>query len=133
MKKLLFHVSDNLYDVLKPQSNDGCIYFSEGCFIGSLGQYLYIFDYQTLAENFYIKERYSAGQVIMVNMPYDTHYIYESQPLQREYLIFQAIDVEKYALCIAENFNVLKGTLKRIVTGEVIEREKVYLMERRSA
>ena len=64
MLKLLFHVSDELVDVLEPRTDGKYLCLSEGTFIGHLGQYLYIFDHDHLDRHFSLLRLPSGGAFV---------------------------------------------------------------------
>jgi len=128
MKDLLFHVSDEKYAVLDPdncKTSDNCIFFSKNIFISYFGQFLYIFDYKALEEDFRIHcvntdgidyHREQIGRYYK-----KTEYRYRSQPLGMEYRIYDKIDVERYCLGIAEHYNSEKGEFQ-IFSDNLIEK-----------
>jgi hypothetical protein len=125
MKRLLYHVSDQKVDILDPRESPlGCICFSEGTFLGYLGQFLYIFDYETLNKEYGIELIPSGG--LNVQMEIDrTQYFFRSQLLGKEYRCYLPIEVKKHALDVAENFNILKGEVYKRLNGELFNYAKV--------
>jgi hypothetical protein len=129
-KSFLYHVVDKRVDVLDPVNYVGnAICLSKNCFVGILGSFLYIFDYDVLKSNFEIHEVSSGGYHYTCNGMRKHEgayqraiYKYESIPLIKEYRIYEPIDVNKYAISVAENFNVGKGELLSIIDDKIIER-----------
>ena len=124
---LLFHTSKYKTSVLDPAKyNEKCIYLSKGSFVSALGEWLYIFDYNILSKYFEIKHQYSGG--IFYNFktsdydPKPYSFRYESKPLEVEYMIYESIDVEKFSIGVAENFNICEG----IMQGRI--RDKTFKM-----
>ena len=123
--KLLFHVSNERFDVLKPQGSQGCICFSGDTFISNFGQWVYIFNFQELNSRFHI-EKISSGGAVQLCMPDSTtYYRYESKPLGYEYRVYEPISVNEFAVGVAEHWNHLDGKLEKVLMDEVVKREKV--------
>ncbi len=128
MKRLLFHVCDFKTDILDPKNySENMICLSEDAFVGSLGQWLYIFEYIELEKNFYIEERGSGGAFLFINSLYNFNkkYKFQSNSLKKEFRIFKPINISKHAISVVKNFNVLKGELSTYLNEEVIKREKM--------
>lgn len=127
MKRLLYHVSDKRHDILDPiESPLGCICFSEGAFVGYFGEFLYIFEYEVLLKNYDIVLMPSNGLNARV-LAGKHSYVFTGQLLGKEYRSYLPVDVNKHALDVAENFNVLKGVLEKRLQGEIINRERIDL------
>ena len=129
MKRLLYHVCDFDVDVLNPNCyKENAICLSEGIFIGSLGQWLYIFEFEVLNKDFVLHGQFSGGQemtaMVTMDMGFD-RLSFCSVPLGKEFRIYRSIDVHRYALGVAQNFNVLKGVLKEFMNGEIIKRVRM--------
>lgn len=125
MIKLLYHVCDYKVSILKPENYDNNIIFlSEDNFICALGKFLYIFNFETLNNNFPVEIRVSSGMYMNYKNSFtNTIYNFRSKNLGKEYLIRHPVDVNDYALGIAENFNVCVGKFEEFVMTEVMERE----------
>ena len=128
MKKLLFHCSEFNVKILDPINySENAICFSENSFVSALGQWLYIFEYEILNNNFGLKQLNSGG-LTSYYKGMDISYKFASKPLGKEYRIFYKIDVEKYALFVVENFNVLDGVFESRFQEEIINRERINCM-----
>ena len=133
MSKLLFHVSDEKYDILKPQSRYGrrsCICFSSDKFISNFGQYVYIFLFKTLNNVFRIDIIDSGGLNCLVFMAAnESTYRFKSRELGDEYRIYQPIDVDKYSVGVGEHWNHAEGDIETLVRDKVVNSERVNLGE----
>jgi len=134
MKDLLIHTSDKLVDILKPNKvceyDRPCICFALNQFISYFGEYIYLFDMETLEENFFIKIIPTKGveaYTYVSGMGFDKEYRYSSQPLKEEFRIYESIDLKRYCLGIISNFNYLKGVLETRLSSEIIKREEIDL------
>lgn len=136
MNKLLFHVSNEKYDTLRPKKEDNyeeCICFSENAFISYFGQHLYIFDFQTLNSNFNVRKLDSEWlyqQRSIYGNPNADRYKYRSKPLGFEYRIYEPINVDRYALGVAKHWNHMDGELQTLFAEEVIKRESINFASR---
>ena len=128
MKRLLFHVCDFKTDILDPKNySKNAICLSEDAFVGSLGQWLYIFEYDMLVKNFNIQECTSGGAFRFISSHYNPFkkYKFESNHLEKEYRIHRPINIKENAIGVVKNFNILKGELSTYLNEEVIKREKM--------
>lgn len=127
--KLLYHVCDYKVDILYPNNyGSDAIFLSENNFICALGRFLYIFDYEVLKEFFNIENRSSAGLGIYNKSNLTkTYYHFMSKYLGKEYLIREPIDVNKFALGVAVNFDVCMGKFEEFFMDEVNKRENQKL------
>ena len=139
MSKLLFHVSDEKYDTLKPHgsfmraddldSYGPCICFSADKFISHFGQYVYIFSFRTLNSAFRIDVINSGRLRECCFVGEGKTHIFNSQELGDEYRIHEEIDVDKYSLGVAEHWNHAEGNITTLMFDKVISRERVNLGE----
>ena len=121
MKRLLFHVCDFKVNFLNPEKYPTkAICLSEDTFVGAIGQYLYIFEYETLDKYYNIEVIPSGGQYCFIKKR-EKEYSFVSDSLGKEFRIYNSIDVNKHALGITKNFNVLKGILKKYAMDRVEE------------
>ena len=132
LRRLLFHVSDDLHEVLEPYKTNTeskpCICLSEGSFLGYLGQWLYIFELKTLLRDFRVVRTETAGLELGMHA-FGSAYRYRSKELGHEYRIYEPILVSSYALGVAQNFEANKGMLERRVHGEMVRMAEVDWME----
>lgn len=133
MKELLFHVSDKKMDVLRPMQIDNyeeCICFSLGCFISNFGQWIYIFDFETLNQNFSVQKVSTSGLYQEIRTAKDYKFHFSSQPLGHEYRIYQPISIEQFCIGIAQHFNHAKGRLSVIFRDTIMKQYQTELLYR---
>ncbi len=129
--RLLFHCCEFKVDVIDPKSYaEDAICLSEESFVGALGSFLYIFDFNHLQRHFNMQRLSSGGYDMLINGMGNKDYRYSSKRLGHEFRIHSPIDVKRHCLGVAENFNVLKGTLEEYVSGEVMQRECIDFSSR---
>jgi len=132
VKTILCHVSDEKYDILTPQPPENVIYFSENSFITYFGQYLYLFDLDTMIENFNIEKVTTTGlaHLLNLNSEYsDCEYLrYSSQSLGYEWRIYEPIDVDKYCIGIIEHWNHMKGVIGKSGVDDAMKEIAIDLM-----
>lgn len=123
-RDLLIHTSDIIVDVLKPVKGEIC--FSLNQFMPCFGQYVYLFFKDVLENNFDVEERHTKGKAACVYTSInDTKKVfrYNSQPLGKEYIIRQPIDVWRHCINVITLFSTFKGELETLINGEVFKRE----------
>ena len=103
------------------KSDERCIYFAENKFIGTFGQYVYLFSKEVLFKHFRCSEHYTGGFQMRVSTPLADH-TYTSDPLGSEIRVYDPIDVEQYAIGVLETYNTLQGILERRV-GDLLEHQ----------
>ena len=108
---IICHVSDQKLDFLIPQAPENTVCFSENKFITYFGQYLYLFDLQTMIENFNIKKVPTTGLTYFRYLPDNQVLRYRSQSLQFEWRIFETISVKQFSLGVIEHWDHLNGTI----------------------
>lgn len=132
MNTIICHVSDKRYDVLYPQPPENAICLSENKFITYFGQYLYLFDLDTMIKNFNIKKTTTTGlnSLFHLNPEYlGLEYLqYSSQSLGYEWRIYEPIDVDKYCIGIIEHWNHMKGIIGKASVDGTIQKIAVDLM-----
>jgi len=129
---ILCHVSDKLYPVLEPQKPDNCIYFSENKFISFFGEYLYLFDLKTLQDNFRIKKRPTTGLKTMCfieNRLGPEEIRYHSKSLEWEWVCYNPIPVDQFALGVIEHWNHMEGVIGMSGINNSLQEIAVNLME----
>jgi len=116
--RVLCHVCDVKEDTLDPGNYDeGAVCLSGDVFVGMFGKWVYVFDYDVMEANFAIKQAKSGGVVMMTECRMGNCCVdceYHSDQLGVEYRITETIDVDRYALCVIQNFGVHRGTLKEL-------------------
>jgi hypothetical protein len=126
MIKLLYHVSDFKVDILKPQCyRESSICFSEDCFLGFLGQYLYIFSFDVLSNNFNLTKNMTGGAKAYCKTETGKgakEYLFSSKSIDYEYRVYESIQINKYCLSVVKNYNVLKGSMM-IKFNNFVDRE----------
>ena len=132
MKRLLFHTCEHMTDVLDPEKYDEkCVCLSEGTFISALGEWLYIFDYDELFRNFTTFKTIKTEGLRAIPQLYFKNpkesITYNSLHLGSEVRISEPIDVKRYAISVACNFNSCKGFLEYRFNDLLIKRELVDL------
>jgi len=126
MKRLLYHVCDHDVEILDPKHyEENAICFSEHQFLGILGQYLYIFEFDTLYNNFRLDKYPSGGYFINKIMDLNTRYKYESEPIKFEYRISDPIDVKQFCIGKVKNYNALKGILEKYINNIFVEKYSI--------
>ena len=111
MKTIICHVSDKKYDILIPQPPENAICFSENKFITYFGQFLYLFDLDTMIKNFNIRKLPTSGLTSTHYLNYDERIQFKSQSLGHEWRIFGPIEVDKHAIGVIEHWNHANGTI----------------------
>ena len=115
MKTIICHVSDQKHDVLIPQQPENAICFSENKFITYFGQYLYLFDLETMEKHFNIIKLPTGGICGTCQMSPEASGLdylrYESQGLGHEWRIYEPVDIHKYCLGIVEHWNHMVGVV----------------------
>lgn len=131
MKKLLYHSFDRRVDILEPRKYScGCICLSEGVFLGYLGEYLYIFEHETLQKHFNLTSNPTTGAQAFsrVNFEQKRMYHFISDSIEKEFRIYEPIDIGRYAIGVVQNYNVLKGELLiKKLNNTVMSRERINL------
>jgi hypothetical protein len=112
MKELLFHVSKTRIEGdLKPYVLDR-VYFSKGKFSSFFGDTIYIFDFDTIQNNFELKKkvfnsstRGGRGAVVVASKSKKGAHRVITGSIGEEYTVDVPVNLEKYCIGVATHFN----------------------------
>ena len=130
MKRLLYHSLDKRVDVLEPEKYHGrVICLSEGTFLGYLGQWLYIFEYSTIDKYYSLTPNSTTGArtILRSSFPEETTFMFESPSIDKEYRIYEPINVKLHAIGVVQNYNALEGVLLTKLRDKVKSIERIHL------
>jgi hypothetical protein len=131
MRDILIHATNIKTKILFPHKIPGgdiCICFSLNKFISYFGEYNYLFWKSELERDFKVKELSPSGSIRVINkISYNKEYRFTSDFVDREFRIYQPIEIDIYCIGIIQNFNYMKGILEKKFQDKIVEKEIINL------